>query len=212
MSSDLLLQAGLFLLMLFMFLAMHDIPKNFIAKLRLKSRADLQANRHFVYGAQLLSKARSSPNSRSLAKQAQSQAELAIAINPNDAASHILKSLSLDLQGLKSSALDSLDVALSPPAVASLADSEKADALFKRAELKFGMMSRQRGRVDSVIEDLTQSVELGKGCCNNVKLYCLLGECYKVKKMRHEAMLAYQQALKIDPASALAKAGIDRMN
>jgi tetratricopeptide (TPR) repeat protein len=195
--------------MLFMFLAMHDIPKKFLAKLRLKSRSDLQANRHFVNGAQLLSKARSSKSRSSatlLAKQAQSEAELAIALDPKDAASHILKALALDLQGFKTSALDSLDVSLSPPAVASLAGEERGDALYKRAELKFGLS--RRGRVDSAIEDLTRAVELGRG---NVKAYCLLGECYEVKKMGEEAKKAYEEALKIEPSSAVAQVAIDRI-
>ncbi|KDP46794.1 hypothetical protein JCGZ_11165 [Jatropha curcas] len=42
------------------------------------------------------------------------------------------------LQGFKTFALDSLDVALSPLALKSLTESEKGDALFRRAELVVG--------------------------------------------------------------------------
>nr|ABK93348.1 unknown [Populus trichocarpa] len=67
MIFDLLLQAGLILLGVFMFLAMHNIPQKFLSKLRYRNRTDLQAKRHFVLGAQLIAQARSPSNSRSTA-------------------------------------------------------------------------------------------------------------------------------------------------
>ncbi|CAK7347271.1 unnamed protein product [Dovyalis caffra] len=210
MIFDILLQAGLILVGVFMFLAMHNIPQKFLSKLRYRNRADLQAKRHFVRGAQFLSQARSPSNSRStttsLAKQAEDEANKAISLDPKDAASHILKALSLDLQGYRTSALESINVALSPLAVKSLSESEKGDALFKRAELAMGMS--RRGRVDSAIEDLTQAVKLNK---DNGKAFCLLGECYEVKKMKDEAKEAYEEALRLQPELALAKEKLDRL-
>ncbi|KAK4352304.1 hypothetical protein RND71_027822 [Anisodus tanguticus] len=87
----------------------------------------MQSKRHFVQGAQLLSQAKATTAkdrlaATSLAKSAEAQADLAIALDPKD--------------GFKTSALDSIDVALSPLAVKSLSEQERADALFKRAELR----------------------------------------------------------------------------
>lgn len=208
MIFDLLLQAGLILLGVFMFLAMHNIPQKFLSKLRYRNRADLQAKRHFVLGAQLIAQARSPSNSRStatsLAKQAEDEANKAISLDPKDAASHILKALSLDLQGFRTSALESINVALSPLAVKSLSASEKGDALFKRAELAMGM--NRRGRVEPAIQDLTEAIKLNK---DNAKAFCLLGECYEANKMIEEAKEAYEEALRLQPELASAKEKLD---
>ena len=64
---------------------------------------------------------------------------------------HILKALALNLQGLNTSALDSLDVALSPLAIKSLSE-EKGHALFNRVELKMAIGSY--GKVYSILGDL----------------------------------------------------------
>ncbi|KAK4359153.1 hypothetical protein RND71_021382 [Anisodus tanguticus] len=212
MWRDLLLQATLILVTIFMFLFMYNVPQKFFSKLRLRNRADMQAKRHFVQGAQLLSQAKSTAAkdrlaATSLAKSAEAQADLAIALDPKDAAAHILKALALDLQGFKTSALDSIDVALSPLAVKSLSEQERADALFKRAELRLAVS--RRGQVDSVIEDLSQSVRL-KG--DNVKAFCLLGDCYEKKGLKDEAQKAYQEAQKVQPNFAPAREALDRLN
>ncbi|XP_009612160.1 uncharacterized protein LOC107803954 [Nicotiana tabacum] len=212
MWRDLLLQAVLILATVFMFLFMYNIPQKFFSKLRLRNRADMQAKRHFVQGAQLLSQAKSSAAkdrsaAASLAKSAEAEADLAIALDPRDAAAHILKALALDLQGFKTSALDSIDIALSPLAVKSLSEPEKADALFKRAELRLAVS--RRGQVDSVIEDLTESVRL-KG--DNVKAFCLLGDCYEKKGLTEEAQEVYEKALKVQPNFAPAREALDRLN
>ncbi|KAK4722542.1 hypothetical protein R3W88_012775 [Solanum pinnatisectum] len=200
MWRDLLLQAVLILVTIFMFLFMYNVPQKYFSKLRLRNRADMQSKRHFVQGAQLLSQAKSAAAkdrsvATSLAKSAEAQADLAISLDPKDAAAHILKALALDLQGFKTSALDSIDVALSPLAVKSLSEPERADALFKR--------------LDSVIEDLTQSVRL-KG--DNVKAFCLLGDCYEKKGLKEEAQMAYQEAQKVQPNFAPAREALDRLN
>ncbi|KAK8692365.1 hypothetical protein V6N13_075830 [Hibiscus sabdariffa] len=206
MWTDLLLQAAIILVTIFMFLAMHDIPQKIFTKIRYRNRAGFQAKRHFVLGAQLLAQARSSGSRSSTvssAQQAESEADKAISLDPKDAASHILKALALDLQGFKTSALDSLDAALSPLASKSLTDKERGDALFKRAELKMSM-----NRVDSAIDDLTKAVELLGDSAN---AFCLLGDCYEKKKMKAEAIAAFEEALKVEPTSTVARAAIDRL-
>lgn len=190
MWSDLLLQAAIFLVMLFMFLLTQNVPQNLFSKLRLFSRrSHLQAKRHFVLGAQLLSQATSSSD-RSLAQRAEAEADRAISLDPTDAASHILKALALELQGFKTSALDSLDAALSPLAVKSLSDGERGEALFKRAELRLA------AGCGGAVEDLVESVRL-KG--DNAKAYGLLGQCYEKKGLNEEARKAFEDALRVQP-------------
>ncbi|CAN4122401.1 unnamed protein product [Withania somnifera] len=183
MYRDLLLQATLILITIFMFLWMYNIPQKYLNNLRLGNRANIQSKRHFVQGAQFLSQAKSSKDRSqaiSLAKSAESQADLAISLDPKDAAAHILKALALDLQG--------------------------ADALFKRAQLKLGVS--RRGRVDSVIEDLKESLRL-KG--DNVKAFCLLGDCYEKMGLKEEAQKTYQEAQQIQPNYAPAQEALDRL-
>lgn len=211
MVIDILLQVFLILLSVFLYLYIHEIPQKVLAKVRQhRNRPAVEAKRHFVIGAQILSQARSPSNSRSsavsLAKKAEEEATKSISLNPKDAAPHILKALALDLQGFKPSALDSLDVALSPLAVKSLSEKEKGDALYKRAELVMGM--NKRGRVDSVIEDLTQAAKLNQ---ENANAYRLLGECYEAKNMMEEAKSAYEEALRVQPELASAKEALGRL-
>ncbi|WCJ24767.1 Tetratricopeptide repeat (TPR)-like superfamily protein [Euphorbia peplus] len=212
MMNDILLQAGLILLSIVMYLAMHNIPQKTLAKLReYRGRAGAEAKRHFVMGAQLLARARSPSIPRShaisLAKQAEDEATKSIQLDPKDAAAHILKALALDLQGFKTSALDSLHVALSPLAVKSLTDDERGDALFKRAELVMG--TTLSTRVDSAIADLTQAVKLKQ---ENANAFRLLGECYEEKKMSQEAINAYEAALKLQPHLKSAQDAVVRLN
>ncbi|KAE8666758.1 F-box protein [Hibiscus syriacus] len=210
MWMDLLLQAAIILVAIFMFLAMHDIPQKIFTKIRYRNRADYQAKRHFVLGAQLLAHARSSESrssTASLAQKAESEADRAISLDPKDAATYILKALALDLRGFKSSALDSLDITLSPLASKSLTDKERGDALFKRAELKMSM-NRRGSHVDSAIDDLTKAVEL---LGDNARAFCLLGDCYETKKMKTEARAAFEEAFKVEPTSTVARAAIDRL-
>ncbi|XP_061352496.1 uncharacterized protein LOC133297385 [Gastrolobium bilobum] len=208
MVRDIVLQVVLILLMVLMFLAMHGIPQRLLAKLRFTNRRGIEAKRHFVKGAQLLAQARSPKNrssSKSLANEALAEAEKAIALDPKDAASYLLKAMVLDLQGFRTSALDSLDAALSPLAAASLGDGERGDALLKRAELKIAVS--QRGRVDSAQSDLTESVKLSP---KNAKAWCLLGECYEKNKMEEEARKAYKEALELEPQLSVAQEALNR--
>ena len=210
MIRDVALQVVFISLTIFSFLWMHGLPQNLYAKLRHRppnSRA-VQAKRHFVQGAQLLSQARRSKSASaatSLAKQALAEAEKALALDPKDAASHLLKSMALDLQGFRTNALDALDAALSPLAAGSLAEEERGDALLKRAELKIAMSER---RVDSVLADLTESVKLSP---RNAKAWCMLGECYEGNKMGEEAKKAYKEALELEPQSNVAQEALSRL-
>ncbi|KAK7825730.1 hypothetical protein CFP56_032791 [Quercus suber] len=216
MWFDILLQIGLLLLMVVMFLFMHDIPKKIFSKLRAyRNRDDIQAKRHFVLGAQSLAKARASKTHSAkiaLAKQAVTEAEKAIEFDPKDAAAHILKGLALDLQEFKTSALDSLDAALSPLCAKSLTGKDRGDAFFKRAELKMAMAANARRggekRVDSAVDDLNEAVSLSS---DNVRAFCLLGECYEMKKMNEEAKKAYEDALKIEPKLTVAREALNRL-
>lgn len=205
-AYDIVLQAAMVLLMVLSYFFMNDIPKKLWTKLRTRNRADIQSKRYFVEGAQLLARARSS-KSRALAKEAQARAQRAISLDPTDAAPYLLKALALDFQGLRSAALDSIDQALSPLAAASLSDSERADALLKRAELR--LASSQRGRVDSALADLEESVELSP---NNAKAFSALGECYVRKKMNDDAVRAYRQALQLEPQLLAAQQALQRLD
>lgn len=204
--NDIVLQGVMVLVMVLSYFFMHDVPKKLWAKLRLSNRADIQAKRHFVQGAQLLARARAS-KSKALAKEAQAQAQRAIALDPSDAAPHLLKALALDFLGLRSAALDSLDEALSPAAAKSLSDSERGDALLKRAELRLG--TSQRGRVDSALADLTESVRLSP---NNAKAFFALGDCYERKKMNDDAIRAYGTALELEPQFHAAEQALNRLD
>ncbi|XP_010254565.1 PREDICTED: uncharacterized protein LOC104595511 [Nelumbo nucifera] len=208
-ATDILIQVVFLLLTLGMYLVMQNFPKQALAKFRLRGRANVQAKRHFVHGAQLLARARTARSRSScisLAKEATDEADKALSLDPKDAAAHILKALALDLQGHKTSALKSLDAALSPPAVKSLTDRERGDALFKRAELQVEL--NRRRRVDSAVSDLVESVNLSP---ENSKAFCLLGQCYEHKEMREEARKAYEDAIRVDPNSAAAREGLDRL-
>ncbi|XP_057426116.1 uncharacterized protein LOC130719509 [Lotus japonicus] len=212
MMRDIGLQIFMIFLFIFVFLGIYGIPQRLFAKLRFQNRASVDAKRHFVKGAQLLAQARSS-NARtrsattSLAKEALAEAEKAIALDPKDAAAYLLKAMVLDLQGFRTSALESLDAALSPLAAGSLASGERGDALLKRGELK--LATSQRGKVDPALADLTESVKLSP---RNVKAWSLLGECYEGKKMEEEAKKAYQEALQLEPELSAAQEALKRLS
>ncbi|XP_076955269.1 uncharacterized protein LOC143630047 [Bidens hawaiensis] len=208
-TTDLAMQAAFILITIFIFLFMQRTPQNLLTKFRHKNRSSHAAKRHFIVGAQLLAKSRSTTNhtaSIKLAKQAADEADKSIALDPNDAASHILKALALDAQGFATSAVEALDVALSPVTVKSLSYAERADALLKRAQIK--VKGSKRGRVDSTIEDLVESVKL-KG--DNATPYRLLGECYEKKAMVDEAVGAYERAVRIDPECGVARDALNRL-
>lgn len=209
-EAEIGLQIAFLLLTIGIFVSLYNLPRKALSKLRSSSRTSLQSNRHFLHGAQLLSSARaarsSSSSFQSLAKSALSEADQALSLNPRDPASHILRALVLDLLGHKSSALRSLDTALSPPSSKSLSCRERGDALVKRAELQLAV--NRRRRVDSAVSDLVEAVSLSG---DNVKAHCLLGQCYEQKGIKEEAIKAFQEALKLDSGSSFAREGLTRL-
>ncbi|XP_047336023.1 uncharacterized protein LOC124939606 [Impatiens glandulifera] len=215
MIFDIILQAVVILVSVFMFLWMQNIPQDLFQKFcERRARSGIQAKRHFVLGAQLLDKARSEKDSSSissLANSAAEEADKAIALDPRDAAPHILKALALDLQGFRSSAIDALDVALSSMTKKSLSTEERGDALLKRAELRVGLSQASGGgggNIDSAISDLVESVKLNS---KNAKAHLILGQCYEKKDLVDKARNAYEEALRIDPRVKEASARLNSM-
>ncbi|KAL8550195.1 hypothetical protein ACS0TY_008863 [Phlomoides rotata] len=209
MDTDVLIQLGILILTLIIFYVLHALPKRAFSKLRSKTRPNNQAHRHFIQGAQFLARARSSKTkstSFNLAKSAADEADKALALEPRDPAAHILKAMAESLMGHKTSALKSLDSALSPPAVKMLSAGEKADALIKRAELQIGL-NRKR-RVDSAMEDLVEAARLSP---DNAKASCLLGHCYEIKGLKGEAEHYFQEALRVEPSLKEAHDGLGRL-
>ncbi|KAL9245610.1 hypothetical protein vseg_019239 [Gypsophila vaccaria] len=208
LAADTLVQAALLALTLGIFLIIYNFPKKTLSKLRSNNRASIQTNRHFLQGAHLLTRARSTRNkatSSALAEAALAEADVALAIQPRNGAAHILRGLVLDLLGRRGAALKSLDAALTTPAVRTLTEREKGDALVKRAEIQLAVNKRRR--VDSALSDLVEAVGLTR---DNSKAHCLLGQCYEIKGAQDEAVKAFHQALELDPLCDSARQALTR--
>ncbi|KAL2905853.1 Anaphase-promoting complex subunit CDC27 [Bienertia sinuspersici] len=209
LSPEAAIQIAFLLLTLALFFVIYNLPKKAFSKLRSNTRATSQSSRHFLIGAQLLSRARATRHraaADSLAKEAVAEADKALSLLPRDASALILRALALDILGRRSSALKSLDSALTPPAAKSLSKREKGDALVKRAELQLSV--NRRRRVDSALMDLVEAVSLTR---DNPKAFCLLGQCYEIKGMINEASQAFNEAIKVQPDCNVAREGLDRL-
>ena len=71
------------------------------------------------------------------------------------------------------------------------------------------MAMNSQGLFDSAIAHLTESVSLS---LENAKAFCLLGDCYEAKKMKEDARKAYEEALKVQPQSSVAKEALNRLD
>ncbi|KAM1050269.1 hypothetical protein ACFX13_032770 [Malus domestica] len=80
-------------------------------------------------------------------------------------------------KGFKTSALDAIDITLSPFYRKSLTKEDRGDALVKRVKMKLSM--NRKARVDSVIEDLNS------GCGAESREWCFVR--YESKKMTKKA-------------------------
>lgn len=189
----------------------QSLGKGMLGPSRARGRKKAEARHHFVKGAQLLARSRSSAGkpseARSLAKEANAEADKAIMLDPNDAACHVLKSLALEQQGLLPAALRSMDLALSPTIAKSLTPSEMSDALMKRGGLLFST-SKGRRNLDAAIADLQKSVEITP---DNPKVLCMLALCQEKNRLYADAEKSYERVLALDPESDEARAGLTRL-
>ncbi|KAK8693150.1 hypothetical protein V6N13_070744 [Hibiscus sabdariffa] len=214
MATDIIIQAAILLLTLAIVFAIRYVPKQTLTKHRTDHRATTQTQRHLTRVTHLLSRAKSNPQrdqSQTLAKTAIAEIEKALSLSPKDPTPHVLKSLALDLLGHKGSALRSLDLALASTRVKSLSEKERLEALVRRAELKLAVNKKRR--VDSAVTDLEEAVkvsdEMEEGGIKT-RAFCLLGVCYELKGMRDESRTAFEEALKVEPDSTVARQGLQR--
>ncbi|XVF61501.1 hypothetical protein PTKIN_Ptkin08bG0134900 [Pterospermum kingtungense] len=215
MATEIFVQVAILLLTLAILFAIQYVPKKTVKKHRTDHRATTQSQRHLTRATHLLSRAKSNPHkdqTQTLAKTAITEIEKALSLSPKDPTPHILKSLALDLLGHKGSALRSLDLALASTRVKSLPQRERVEAMMRRAELKLAVNKRRR--VDSAVMDLEEAVRMSdeEGGAVKTKAFCLLGECYEFKGMREEARQAFEEALKVEPGSSLARLGLERLS
>ncbi|KAL4361004.1 hypothetical protein GQ457_04G034860 [Hibiscus cannabinus] len=216
MATDIIIQAAILLLTLAIVFAIRYVPKQTLTKHRTDHRATTQTQRHLNRATHLLSRAKSNPQrdqSQTLAKTAIAEIEKALSLSPKDPTPHVLKSLALDLLGHKGSALRSLDLALASTRVKSLSEKERLEALVRRAELKLAVNKKRR--VDSAVTDLEEAVkvsgEMEEGGIKT-RAFCLLGVCYELKGMRDESRTAFEEALKVEPDSTVARQGLQRVS
>ena len=199
-------QALILVLTMAIFFALFQLPRAGLAAMRRRGRTSALARRHFILGAQHLARARAVPPGSSpsiaYARSTLEEADRAAAADPRDAAVHILRAAALEILGRRAPAVRALDTALSAPATRSLAPSERADALIKRAELHLaGAPGKGRRRIralDLAIEDLLKAATDNPA---SGRAFCFLGECYEDKGMPEEARKAYLSALATDESN-----------
>ncbi|KAL1365485.1 hypothetical protein HN51_013513 [Arachis hypogaea] len=206
MATEALLQVGILILTLSLFLVMTYLRNQTLhARTRARNRDPKpEANRHLAQASRLLALAR--PRD---AKAALTEADRALSLNPREPTAHILRARALRIMGHHAAALRSMDSALWPPAVRLLSTEDRADALVERAELKLAV--NRRRRIDSAVEDLIAAVELSEGERVDSEALCLLGKCYESKGMKDKAKEAFRKVLDVEPDSIEARNGLDRL-
>lgn len=189
----------------------QSMSKKFLGPPRDPKRRKALARRHFDKAAQLLEKSYSSggnlPEALSLAKEANTEADKAILLDPDNVSFHVLKSYALEQQGLLPAAVESLNTALTDDMAQGMTPSELSDALTRRGSL---LLSSSKGRrnVDAAISDLQKALQLTP---NNTKILCKLGLCYEKTKLYGDAERTYERALVLDFKSKDARAGLKRL-
>lgn len=164
-----------------------------------------KGRRYFVKAASFLSeaqkKSKSPAEAKALAERAIVEADLAIGIDPNDAAYRIVKSLALEVVGKSGAAIKELANALSRPK--SLSVPERSSTLIKKAALE-----SESGLIQEALLDLNESVTLTP---KNARLQVLLGETYEKDGNVDKAIEAFNKAVLLDPKSPNAKEALQRL-
>lgn len=189
----------------------QSMSKKFLGPPRDPERRKALALRHFNKAAQLLAKSHActgkTPEALSLAKEANTEADKAILVDPHDVSFHVLKSYALEQQGLLPAAIESLSMALSDEMAKGMTPSELSDAFMRRGSL---LLSSSKGRrnVDAAISDLQKALQITP---DNTKILCKLGLCYEKNKSFADAERTYERALVLDFKSQDARAGLKRL-
>ncbi|XP_050872360.1 uncharacterized protein LOC127074976 [Lathyrus oleraceus] len=210
-STEAIIQFGILILTLSLCFLMHYL-RNQKTQSKTRTRNKIrqpEPNRHMNQASRHLNRARSTTNKTHHAKNALSEADQALAITPRDPSVHILRARALYIMNHRTSAIKSLDTALSLPAAKFLPPEERADLLVFRAEMKLAV-NRKR-RVESAMEDIEEAIRVSGEENDNSEALCLLGKCYEWKGMREEAKNAYEKVLDVEPGSAEARIGLKRV-
>ncbi|CAK8561784.1 unnamed protein product [Lathyrus sativus] len=210
-STEAIIQFGILILTLSLcFLMLYFRNQKTHSKTRTRNKIrQPEPNRHLNQASRHLNRARSTTNKTLHAKNALSEADQALAITPRDPSVHILRARALCIMNHRTSAIKSLDTALSLPAAKFLPPQERADLLVFRAEMKLAV-NRKR-RVESAMEDIEEAVRVSGEENDNSEALCLLGKCYEWKGMREEAKNVYEKVLDVEPGSAEARIGLKRL-
>ncbi|MCO5612487.1 hypothetical protein L7F22_066755 [Adiantum nelumboides] len=188
----------------------QSMGRKFLGPPRDPAKKKALARQHFNKAAQLLEKSHSStgtPESLTLAKDAHSEIDKAIGLDPEDVSFHVLKSYALEQEGFLPGAIESLNIALSDNMANGMTPSEKGDALLRRASF---LLSSSKGRqnVDAAISDLQKCLLITP---DSPKVLCKLGLCHERNKSFADAERIYMHVLTLDFKSQEARAGLKRL-
>ncbi|XP_058774364.1 uncharacterized protein LOC131648641 [Vicia villosa] len=210
-STEAIIQFGILTLTLSLLFLMNYL-RNHKTQSKTRTRNKIrqpEPNRHLNQASRHLNRAGSTTNKTHHAKNALSEADQALAITPRDPSVHILRARALYLMNHGTSAIKSIDTALSLPAAKFLPPEQRADVLVFRAEMKL-RLNRKR-RVESAMEDVEEAIRVSGEEGDNSEALCLLGKCYEWKEMREEAKNVYRKVLEVEPDSVEARIGLKRL-